>query len=76
MDKLYMLEVVTSLHSNRKPVAYSLETRKLKEIVVNAGSWFVGSDDVQNSPEVVAYTKNPSEADFPCYWIREVPFVI
>ncbi len=75
-EKLYMLEVVTDLGSTRFPVAYSHSIKKLKRLVPTVKTWHVGSDDVTNSPEVVAYTENKRTPSFPLYWIREVPFVI
>lgn len=75
MDKLYMLEVAEEEGLLRKPIAYSHSGKKLKKIAVGA-SWYAGTDDVTNSPEVIMYGKGYDQKGYPMYWIREVPFVI
>jgi len=75
MEKLYMLEVVTDMGSCRRPLAYSHSVKKLSSIVVNV-QWYIGTDDITNSPDVVRHTKKEGSENFPIYWIREVPFVI
>ncbi len=73
MDKLYMLEGCENEESYRRPIAYSHDVKKLKKLCFGVYGWSVGTDDVTNSPEVVAYSV---DKEYPLFWIREVPFVI
>ena len=72
-QKLYALICVESEQSGFRYLAFSHEIGKLSKLPITVQSWYVGSPDKTNSPEIVRFTK---ESGWPRYQIREVSFLI